>query len=106
MSGRGPTMEIWWQTQSVGRKEKHTWNVLRGSVTGKGYDEAAFHEGWTEQHGDGVPVFNIKNPLNQQGEAFNHPNSPWWETMTTLLTEQTFLEFSHILLAEKTPVQR
>lgn len=36
---------------------------------------------------------------------FKHPKSPLRETITTLLTEQTFLEFSHILLAEKIPVQ-
>lgn len=55
----GPTMEIWWQTQSVGGKKKHSWNNLRGSVTGKGY-KAAIYKGWSEEHRNGVPVLDMK----------------------------------------------
>lgn len=75
MSRRGPAMEIWWQAQSVGRKEKHTWNVLRGSVTGKGY-EAALWKGWSGQHGDGVPGFNIKKPTKPTRRGFQTPREP------------------------------
>lgn len=87
----------------VGRKEKHTWTVLRGSVAGRVTRLPSARAGLSSW--GCLPVFNIKTPTNPTREDFKHPKSPLRETITTLLTEQTFLEFSHILLAEKIPVQ-
>lgn len=82
----------------VGRKEKHMWTVLRGSVEGRVTRPPSARLLWTARWG--LPVFNIKTPTKPTREGFKHLKIPRWETITTLLTEQTFLEFGHILLAE------
>jgi hypothetical protein len=48
---------------------------------------------------------SLNNLLKQQERVSNTEEEPGWETIATPLTEQTFLEFSRILLAEKTQGQ-
>lgn len=107
MSGReGPAVEIWWQTLSVGWKETHVKHLKRKPHRKKSTRLLSSTRRLRETRRLSA-VFNVKKYTKPTRRGLKHRKSPPppWETITTLLTEQTFLEFSRILLAVKIQVQ-
>lgn len=78
--------------------QKHMWDVFERKCHRKGSEAALL--GWAEQPQNGPAfVHSEKNPAKQTSRRCQTPKSHGAETITTLLTEQTFLEFSHFRLA-------